>query len=756
MMTEEKFQLCIDAMRRFYRECDDVSAMPHWESINRGMAEFRASHPDAGAPAEKCRLYELLAEYAEPTLFTYHPFFFELKLRFSKNWGVPWPPQPASWLLLNQKPHSETYRENARLLRRFCFGSHDADHPAFWGIYNVEGFDNDHHSPGYGFLFQAGLNGIDRRVQARLEDPALTSGEREELNAMRAGIAAMLRLAERFAQKAGAEAAVCTDPDEQIRLERIARTARRIPAEPPESFYEGLQMLLFVREALADLEGIGISVLGRADLLLAELYRRDLAEGRLQAEEAKELLRHWIMIHDVKCAVADGDWPENSTCIELGGCDADGGEVFNEVTAMIIEVHREQHLITPKLNCRYSAKSDAAYLTLLAKSVLAGGNVFAWLNDDALIPALLRHGKTPAEARNYVNGGCQETICEGVEHSAGGFFYLNLPNLLHEWFCGTAEGALPVLGSRLEEPDNFEAFYRELLAMYRHAIVFATRPAAENGREFRRIQPGPLFSTLLAGCIESARDYTAGGARYNPTGMALCGLPNIVNALSAVRTLVYEEKSLTLAELREALRRNWQGESAALRMRILQLPGYGDNDPRVDALAARFSADLCSIVRACPNERGSSYQAGYFIYWSYKSFGDVTGATPDGRMAGEYFAQGVAPTRNRQPAPLTSVLDSLAAVDWRDAVGNAVLDWQLPAGAGIAPDLVVAVMREAARRKIPTLQPNCVDAAALQDARLHPEAHGDLVVRIAGLSALFIRLKPEVQEEMISRTMYQP
>ena len=745
------------AMDRYYRPRRRGNPPPAcWLEAERRLDDFRARHPGAPNPALRAELYRVLAEGAEPVIFDDSPFFFELGLRYAENWGTPEDPQPGSYLHRHWGP--DTPEEAEARARLWDFALYNPRRRALlWCCYGDHGFDTDHHSPGYTRLFRRGLNGVLEEIARSRARPGRTPAELGELDAMQAGVEALIRLAGRFAELAERAAATAAPGRDRLRLERIAEAARRLPAEPPETFYQGLAFLLFLREATASLENVGISVLGRPDRLLIDLYRRDLADGRLTEAEARELIAHWLAPHDCKCFVREREWPETSTCVELGGCDAAGNPVYNELTRLFLEVHQEHHFLNPKLNCRYRADSAPDYLGRIAAGVLAGHHHYALLNDGVLIPALERAGKTPEEARNYVNGGCQETICEGVEHSAGAFFYLGLPELFHCFFTGGA-GFDPETRDRLtyfmpltqlDAPD-FETLYAETLARYRQVLHRATALSCRLGRRFAQLNPCPLFSTMLAGCVERACDYTAGGARCNPSGVALLGLPDLVNALFAVRQAVYRERFITLSDLRRAVLANFRN-CETLRLRLERLPRYGHGIPEVDQLAGRLAADLARLVRECPNERGEHFQPGYFVYWMYKEFGDATHATPEGRRDFDILAQGIAPSRLRPPGSPTPVIRSLAAIDFTETPGNAVLDLLLPGGNRIRPEALVALIRTAAAAGVPTLQLNCLDPEELRRARRDPEQHADLVVRIAGLSAVFVQLSDRVQEEIISR-----
>ncbi len=500
------------------------------------------------------------------------------------------------------------------------------EHPLLWNIYNPFGFDVDHHSVGYSRMLRLGVKGIDAGIAERLADSALTDSEIEELQAMRTGLAALVEIARKFADAADEQFKKTEDSSERQTLAMISTAARRIPENPPTSFYEGLASLIFYREVIATFDGCGISSLGRPDLLLIELYRNDIANGVLTEAAATQFVEQWLMLHDIKCGVRERKWPETSTCITLGGCDEEGTPVFNELARIFLESHYRLNLINPKLNCRIAADSPSAYLELMADFLLKGHNQFAWINDEVMVPSLVRYGKSLKDARNYVNGGCQETICEGVEHSAGGFFYINMPECMHLWFTGTADSAAlyqsevglkPIRGG-----SSFAEFYQDWLDNLSQVIKSVTGWARHNGIRFREIMVAPLFSSTLAGCVENACDYTAGGARYNPTGVTLAGLANIINSLFAVRKLVFEEKSINLATYIEAVKSNWADDFMPLREKILRLPGFGSGNQEICELAARFAADIAAVIRQIPNERGAFYQPGFFIYWFFKRLGD--------------------------------------------------------------------------------------------------------------------------------------
>lgn len=726
----------------------NAAFMAQRDAIWGAMDAYAQANPDCPPALLKARLHEEIAGQFEPVIFPGSPFFFEMGVRAAENWGTPDQHTVASWMLIRRRDIHGGPEAQRRLK---CA----TDTLSLWNCNDV--FDSDHHCIGYTGLFETGIDGLLAAI-ARHEPGADAEG-RAFLDAARHSARALLLIADRFARKAEAEMSAAADPESRGFLEMIARTARRVPARPPQTFYEGLAALLFLREALASLEGIGISVLGHLDRLLGPLYESDLRAGRITEAGARDLLARWMLFTDVRFHVDDNPWPETSTCIELGGCDASGRPVFNEVTRLTIETHEACGLLNPKLNCRYGSASPRAYLDLVGKTLSRGHNHFAFLNDDVLIPACVKAGKAQAEARLYVNGGCQETIVEGVEHSAGAYYYFNMVRVLDlclQPFPLPADSD-PALAALKPEPisdaPDFESFYARFMAEMAKTLRTGANWLAEGGRAWSRVNPCPMFSATINDCIQKGRDYTAGGARHNPAGMALVGMGTIVDSLHAIRALVFEERALTLSGLRAALAANWEGHEG-LRARAIALPKYGHDNPEVNALAGRFAADIAAMARGLVNERGGPFQPSFFVYYAFVSMSGNVRATPDGRRNGELLSQGIAPGRIRPPEAITDILNSIGTVDFTDFAGNSVLDMQLPLGVNLSSEVFGGLLRTFSGLGGPTIQMNCVSLEDMKDAQLHPQRHGDLVVRIAGLSAKFIALSRSVQDEIIQRHIY--
>lgn len=735
--------------RRVARLAANEEHMARRARVFAELDAFAEARPELPTLLLKARCHEVLAESFAPAVFPHSPFFFEMGIRPAECWGTPRANSLHTWLIDRRRHLCHQLPQFANLQ---AFSGNGGE-VRVWNVNDV--FDFDHHCPGYTRILDDGFAGILAEIAAAR--PTADARGLIFLDAAERGIRALLRCAERFAEEA--ERQLATEPDPTVRrhLEQLAAAARRVPLLPPRTFHEGLAALLFVREGIASLEGIGVSVIGHLDRLLGRLYEQDLAAGRLTREEAGDLLARWMLHTDVKFHVEDNAWPETSTCIELGGCDAAGEPLFTDLTRLVIETHRRHGLINPKLNCRVSSRSPQAYLDLLSETILAGHNHIAILNDDVLIPANVRMGKSVEDARLYVNGGCQETIVEGCEHSAGAYYYFNLARVFDLCLRSapfTPDRYRPEAIAAYPRPvagHTFADFYAGFIAQLRRVMHAGAQWLREAGERWRDVLPCPLLSATLAGCVGHGRDYTEGGAKYNPAGIALVGLGTVVDSLIALERALFAEKWLDLGELRQVLAANWAGHEA-LRHRFLQLPKFGHGEAAADQLAGTLTRDLTAMIGEMTNERGGYYQPSFFVYYAFVHMGGVTRATPDGRHDGEVLSQGVAPGRLRPARSLTEAIRGLEHIDFRDYPGNAVLDAQLPTGTMPAAALS-AVIGTFVRSGGPTLQPNCVSVAELRDAKLHPARHADLTVRISGLSARFVALAPAVQDEIIARAL---
>ncbi|HEY3379009.1 MAG TPA: pyruvate formate lyase family protein, partial [Armatimonadota bacterium] len=479
--------------------------------------------------------------------------------------------------------------------------------------------------------------------------------------------------------------------------------------------------------------------------------------GRLTQAEAQDLLWAFLAITDAKFGV---DKPyETSTCVVIGGCDAQGTVVFNEVTRMIIGGYQALRLVNPKLNARISAAHPEEYFTALADLAASGANVLAILNDDVIIPANVRAGKALADARLYVAGGCQETVLQNTEINSRATMYLNLLQVLHmgfapqawTWFTEREGIGLIPLAQRL----TFEDFYEGYLANL-HAVMHAHIAFRNTGeRESWRMNPCPLLSSTLSDCLENARDMLEGGTRYSAGSVSLIGVGTLIDALYAVKALVFTQGMLTLPELVAMLARNYDGDEIVRQYSIHRLPKFGQEDAGIREFSARVFADLARLSDGEVNARGGRYEASVFVYRFFKTFGVKTSATPDGRKAGEWLAQGMSPSYLGlgEQNSIAHLLEALEPLDLTQYPVTAVLDMKLPLMRGGQGQTVVSILQRFLGVGGSTLQLNVVDSATLLDARQHPERYPDLVVRVSGYSARFVVLPEDIQEELIARTV---
>jgi trans-4-hydroxy-L-proline dehydratase len=733
----------------FSRELDGYYSCYPSDSTEllRDMRTASAQHPDWFSYQHKALTYEFMASACPVKIFRHIPFYFELDV------GKPRTDLGSGGVggRMREDPPGKKLMAQGSAWWQPCYESGLSQG---WPV-----VDDNHLCLGQDNVFRYGLNGLIRKAQERLAS-ATTAKECAFLESAIAGNRAVIAIANRMADEANRMLGGERDPAIRQRLNRIAVTARRVPAEPPATFYEAVNTLLFMREVVQSLEGDGISILGHLDRILWPYYERDIAEGRLTRTEAKDLLCFLLAFSDVRFGMREAvEHNGTNTTVVIGGCDSRGNLVYNEITRMVIEAYQELKLVDPKLNARLSVNHPEDYFTRLAELTAAGCNSLAVFNDDVIIAANVRMGKALEDCRVYVGGGCQENVLENTEQNSRATIYLNLAQVLlmgfapERWAWFSERDGIQL--GRYDCSGDFDALYATFLANLRAVTDAHIDQRNLTEREGWRYNPCPLHSSTMNDCLDQALDTMEGGARYNSGSVSLTGIGTLIDSLYAVREVVFRQSFASLGRLQSALDADYEGEES-LRGELLRIAKYGQEDAGLYDFSAQVFADVARVTSGKANTRGGRYEASLFAFRLFTFLGQLTGATPDGRKAGEYLSPGMSPSTIAlgRHSSIGQILNALEPLDLADFPVVAVLDMQLPATLGKRhPSAVLTpVMKRFLAAGGSVLQMNAVDTATLEEAKAHPERFTDLVVRISGYSAYFTTLSTRVQDEIIHRT----
>lgn len=702
---------------------------------------------------QKVLQYRVITDMFEPVLFYNSPFYYEMgtmsahcdgarHFRGNHTHAGAWVYDRNQHLFIDQDP---------KLWEKRCSQSKEL----FYLICGPYNDTSQHFAFNYRPVFKTGLKGIYEEACGSLKT-AETAAEKDFLQSLCSGLLCLEKISEKFSLKAIEMSQKTDDTEKKANMLKIAKAAARTPWEKPESFYEALNIYAFLRKTMGALEGIGFNSFGRVDMDLYPFYVKDISEGKLSADEAYELICKFLITfdmhydHDMKM-VGYADHELENTYV-LGGCDLNGNPFYNDLTRMFLRAAREEKTIFPKIKCRYSKNSPKEYLDEINIAVINGTSTVLYQNDDAVIPALIRAGRTPEEARDYIVTGCWGMICSGIEKPDDGS-YLNLLKPF-EYSIHDLTDKMQTVGMNFKAIDNagsFEEIYNITIGNIRILIEERIRITREGGNIWNKVDALPLFSSTLGDCIKKKRDYTEGGAKYRDDKLMCFGLPNITDSLLAIRELCFESKKYSLSEMLTAVRNNWDGYES-MRAEAVRCRGWGDGNSRSCELANRINNDLYEIFNSISGTYGGKILLGHLTYTEIRWWGEKTLATPDGRRNGEYFAQGLTPSRLKHIPSVTSVVNSMATLDASKIAGNNVVNIILPL---VSPAVCESFLRTAAGTAIQSLQLNCVTKEQLLDAQKHPEDYPDLIIRVCGFSAKFTSLSPEWQNEVITRNFYE-
>ena len=607
-----------------------------------------------------------------------------------------------------------------------------------WGLGHIE----NHSVRGYAKLLAMGFGGLKREVEsamATLNPWSVDYVEHEafyksQLLMCDAGLTLGRRYAE-LARKRG---------DSLLEKNCLA------VEEGAKSFREAVQLLWFGHVLTCAEDGINANSIGRLDQFLWPYYQRDVQAGNCSPELAHELMVDLAMKlyhpYDVQAITLGGAKPEDGTtaCNELTGIILDATEDFGQLRDLSMRVTRDM---------------PQEILEKAAKLVLRGGGIPFFFNDECFIPALSERGVELKDARDYSPIGCVELTIPGKANSravSGWFSMLKILGLtIHGGFDLFSKTQSPITCPKLEEYADFDEFYQTFLRnidFYAHSMVYGMR---RGELRQRNIGPQPCFSLLTEGCLEKGRDITARGAKYNWHSICLMGVPNVADSLFALRKLVFEEKSVSPAELRKALAEDF-ADNEALRLKLLNgVPKYGNGVQEVDDLASQVANYFIDLMDEC-SEKDSGMFVHLFSFLHNVYAGMAVAATPDGRRAWEPFAYSLSAAPGRDRSGVTRMLESLAKLPHRKAAGGsaAIIDLHPDffGDAEEAPKLLASIIRTAFfSLGVGQLQWNVVSAEKMIQAQNDPEHYGNLQVRVAGYSQMFKYIERNLQNHLIAR-----
>ncbi|NLS79877.1 MAG: hypothetical protein GXY76_21730 [Chloroflexi bacterium] len=594
-------------------------------------------------------------------------------------------------------------------------------------------------------LLALGLDGLRADVERRL---AAAEGAQAETYQSFAHALDGLAVFIEHAADTAEEALPHASPERRAELALMAGACRRVAHQPPATFREALQLLWLAVLAVQHANYASLVQPGHLDRTLWPYYRDDLAAGRLKREGALELLEALYLLLNEQ--IADG----LAIGVMVGGRDAQGRDLTNDLSYLCLEALRRTRLIYPTVGICWHEGTPPELVELAVELIAAGIPNPALFGDETIQRGLRMYGVPPQESWNYVNSTCVEITPSGSSNVWVASPYFSVPKLLLDEIAAQ-------VGASRSGGRGVALTFEEFLARYgaRLGQAIAEGAAQQNRNRERRQRHGgkPLQSVLTRDCLERGRDIDDGGARYNWVECSFVGLANLADALAVIREEAYGD-GLSLAELKALCDADFAGHEAERQRLLNRHPKYGNVCPEVDELVGwvvALARGECAKQRMLPDD--SPFVPGAFCWIQHERLGRECGATPDGRKAGFPFADGGGPAQGREKHGPTSAILSTTCWDHAPLIGGLAYNLKFGKSLFATPearerlrDLLLTYLRRGGFET----QVNVVDAETLRRAQREPEAYRDLVVRIGGYTDYFARLSPQMQSEIIARTEF--
>ncbi|QLA68669.1 formate C-acetyltransferase [Enterobacter pasteurii] len=536
----------------------------------------------------------------------------------------------------------------------------------------------------------------------------------------------------------------------------MANISRHNAQHKPQTFWQACQLFWYMNVILQYESNASSLSIGRFDQYMLPFYQASLTQGDDPAF-LKELLESlWVKCNDVvllrstSSARYFAGFPTGYTAL-LGGLTESGRSAVNVLSFLCLDAYQSVQLPQPNLGVRVNELIDRPFLLKTAETIRLGTGIPQIFNDEVIVPAFLNRGVSLEDARDYAVVGCVELSIPGKTYGLHDIAMFNL---------------LKVMEIAMQENEgNSELTYEGLIEHIRgrinHYIALMVEGSNICDIGHRDWAPVPLLSSFISDCLETGKDITDGGARYNFSGVQGIGIANLSDSLHALKGLVFEQQRLSFDELLAVLKANFatpEGEKVRARL-INRFEKFGNDIDDVDNISAELLRHYCKEVEKYRNPRGGIFTPGSYTVSAHVPLGAVVGATPDGRLAGEQLADGgLSPMLGQDMQGPTAVLKSVSKLDNYLLSNGTLLNVKftpatLEGDAGLQK--LADFLRAFTQLKLQHIQFNVVNAETLREAQRRPQDFAGLVVRVAGYSAFFVELSKEIQDDIIRRTAHQ-
>lgn len=551
-------------------------------------------------------------------------------------------------------------------------------------------------------------------------------------------------------------------------MRELAKICQNLQNRPAQSFHEALQSTWFLFVVLHMESNASSFSPGRLDQILYPYYQKDLAEKKMDDDQALEMIEClWLKFNEIvylrnkNSAKYFAGFPIGFN-VAVGGQDENGNDASNALSHLLIQAQEDIGLPQPNLSVRLFEHTDQALLTHAVKCVSKGSGMPQFFNDKAIVSPLMDLGISKQDALNYAIVGCVELTTHGnnLGWSDAAMFNMNkvLELTLNHGKCLlTGKQMGPDLGSlsTYASFSDLEAAYQKMMDYFIEKII----PCCE-GVEKAHIDclPTPFLSAVIDDCMDKGMDVTAGGAHYNLSGIQMIQVANLADSLAAIKELVYDKKKVDASHLEKALQNNFVGDEVLRQMLLHRVPKYGNDVAWVDELGAKWALYFREQLRKYKNYRNGPYHTGMYTVSAHVPMGQNVGASADGRFAQDPLADGgLSAVYGRDIQGPTAVLKSVSKMDNSCTTNGGLLNMKfLPdffkTEAGITK--FCNFLRAFVDLEVPHIQFNVVSKENLLDAQKHPDQYRSLTVRVAGYTAYFTELAGDLQNEIIARTSY--